>query len=276
MDGPNLPLEVQAAIEDAWESLELQYPRLFDNPFRVSVNVSQVSFGLGRPRPSATKLELQRYAIALFDAEAKHYIKRASSDYELRLWLIGLKSRIEDGVSKNIATRGSKEIRQCVEEERNKIVGDGLMQRIDHWAKTAESDYDALLRRGEAALAESAKTISEYKQAEERLALVEEVAQKITEARNEAKELRQVATTPKLPAAPPRESVAEQLERLRDECRLTVDELADKLDIEPRSVYRHLAGTSAPRLKQIGAYERVFAEILERKIVIKTTSGKRH
>ncbi len=77
------------------------------------------------------------------------------------------------------------------------------------------------------------------------------------------------------PPEPAQESIAGQLNRLRDECRLSVEELAEKLDIRDRSVYRHLSGETIPRLKQIGAYERVFSEILATKVVIKTTSGKR-
>ena len=75
---------------------------------------------------------------------------------------------------------------------------------------------------------------------------------------------------------PPRpESVAEQLERLREESRLTVEKLAGLVKIEPRSVYRHLSGKASPRVGHIGAYERAFSKLLQRKIVISKTSPKR-
>lgn len=69
-------------------------------------------------------------------------------------------------------------------------------------------------------------------------------------------------------------SVASQIEQLRVECRLTVEQLADKMKLEPRSVYRHLAGTK-PRIGHLGAYENVFSELLGRKVVISDTSAKR-
>ena len=49
-----------------------------------------------------------------------------------------------------------------------------------------------------------------------------------------------------LPTAQPErqkaETLGDQIDRLREECRLTVEELAENLNIESRSVYRHLSG----------------------------------
>ena len=82
-----------------------------------------------------------------------------------------------------------------------------------------------------------------------------------------------------LPAARPEsqkaETVGEQIDSLRAECRYTVEELAEKLGIQPRSVYRHLSGEAIPRKPHLGAYERVFSERLGRKVFIIQTSGKR-
>jgi len=69
-------------------------------------------------------------------------------------------------------------------------------------------------------------------------------------------------------------SAAEQIEQLRNECRLTVEQLADEVGLDPRSVYRHLGGTK-PRIGHIGAYERVFSKILKRNIVINIPSARR-
>jgi DNA-binding transcriptional ArsR family regulator len=74
---------------------------------------------------------------------------------------------------------------------------------------------------------------------------------------------------------PPTESIGAQLDRLREECRLTVEDLAAALDVDPRSVYRHLSGKSLPRRSHIGAYERLFSQKLERKVVLLIRSGKR-
>jgi ribosome-binding protein aMBF1 (putative translation factor) len=68
-------------------------------------------------------------------------------------------------------------------------------------------------------------------------------------------------------------TVASQIERLRQQCRMTVEELAEALDVVPRSVFRHLSGESIPRNRHLAAYERVFSERLKTKIVILKTSG---
>jgi hypothetical protein len=70
-------------------------------------------------------------------------------------------------------------------------------------------------------------------------------------------------------------SVADQLQTLRNEARLTVEQLAERVRIQPRSVWRHLSGTASPRIGNLGAYERAFTNLLKRKVVIGNTSEKR-
>jgi len=72
-----------------------------------------------------------------------------------------------------------------------------------------------------------------------------------------------------------RESVSDQLARLRVEARLTVEQLAERMKLAPRSVERHLSGQTSPRLPHLAAYERIFSEVLGRKIVVTKTPGKR-
>jgi len=79
-----------------------------------------------------------------------------------------------------------------------------------------------------------------------------------------------------IPNAEPVETIAAQLRRLREESRLTIQALTEALgDIDSRSVERHLSGDAVPRIGNIGAYERVFSNVLHRKIVIVTTPSKR-
>jgi hypothetical protein len=66
-------------------------------------------------------------------------------------------------------------------------------------------------------------------------------------------------------------TVAQQIDALRSECRMTVEELATALDIEPRSIYRHLSNKAKPRQRQIAAYERLFSERLERSVRLETS-----
>jgi len=78
------------------------------------------------------------------------------------------------------------------------------------------------------------------------------------------------STTPH-PSAPRAETIAAQIQRLREECRLTTEELAEKIGIEARSVQRHLAGT-IPYDRHLRAYESLFSKLLNRKIVINKMS----
>jgi hypothetical protein len=71
-----------------------------------------------------------------------------------------------------------------------------------------------------------------------------------------------------IPASSPEETIAAQLQRLRDECRWTIPELAEAAGIDPRTVDRHLAGKSNPYPRTISAYERAFGKHLKRQVVI--------
>lgn len=68
---------------------------------------------------------------------------------------------------------------------------------------------------------------------------------------------------------PQQESIADQIRQLRRESALTVDEIASALDVDARSINRHLAGKAKPRRAHIVAYEKLFSERLNRKVIIK-------
>jgi hypothetical protein len=99
------------------------------------------------------------------------------------------------------------------------------------------------------------------------------------EAKRPARELRgeppeqtrPVSSRPKA-VEPKTESVGEQLKRLRDECHVTAQELAELIDVEVRSFQRHLAGDSIPYDRYLRAYEREFSKLLNRKVVISKLS----
>jgi len=65
------------------------------------------------------------------------------------------------------------------------------------------------------------------------------------------------------------ETVGAQIQRLRTESNLTVDQLAEKVGLDVRNVTRHISGKTRPRLSNLAAYERVFSEVLGRKVTIK-------
>jgi len=63
---------------------------------------------------------------------------------------------------------------------------------------------------------------------------------------------------------------AAELERLLKEARWTPEAIADEMDIDWRTVYRHRKGDAQPTLKTIWAYEEAFTKRLKRKITLPT------
>lgn len=68
------------------------------------------------------------------------------------------------------------------------------------------------------------------------------------------------------------ETVATQISRLREECRLTIEELAERIGIEPRSIQRHESGACLPYTRHLRVYEREFSKLLNRQVVISKLS----
>jgi DNA-binding XRE family transcriptional regulator len=64
------------------------------------------------------------------------------------------------------------------------------------------------------------------------------------------------------------DSVGAQIKRYRDECELTTEELAEAVELEVRSVQRHLANAATPYVRHRRKYQRVFSKLLNRKVVI--------
>ena len=72
--------------------------------------------------------------------------------------------------------------------------------------------------------------------------------------------------------APKTEAVGAQIDRLRKECQLTPDDLAEGVEIDVRSVRRHLSGDSVPYDRNLWAYERLFSKLLQRQVFIRKMS----
>ena len=62
----------------------------------------------------------------------------------------------------------------------------------------------------------------------------------------------------------PHAALGKQLSDLRNEARLTIEELADLVNIDLTNVKDHLAGKVQPRLKNVRAYEKLFSDKLKR------------
>jgi ribosome-binding protein aMBF1 (putative translation factor) len=77
------------------------------------------------------------------------------------------------------------------------------------------------------------------------------------------------ATEPKLP------SIGEQIDKLREECGLSIEELAEKMDLHSTSVSRHIHDESVPSRINRMKYQRLFSKLLKRDVVIFKTQPKR-
>ena len=71
------------------------------------------------------------------------------------------------------------------------------------------------------------------------------------------------------------ETVGEQIDRWRTDCRWSEEDLADRVGLDVTTVSRHIRGDMKPSLKNIGKYERELSKHLDRKIVIQNTPRKR-
>jgi hypothetical protein len=85
----------------------------------------------------------------------------------------------------------------------------------------------------------------------------------------EAKPSDQAEPKPVPAAPPPEETIAAQIQRLREECKWTIPELAEAAGLDSRTVDRHLAGKFIPYPRTLSAYEKAFRKRLKRQVVIR-------
>jgi DNA-binding XRE family transcriptional regulator len=67
----------------------------------------------------------------------------------------------------------------------------------------------------------------------------------------------------------PGNTLPNQIRALREECPMTIEQLASAVHLAPRNVRRHEAGESQIRAKNIQEYERVFSSKLKREVRLK-------
>ncbi len=75
-------------------------------------------------------------------------------------------------------------------------------------------------------------------------------------------------------AEPAEETIGSQIERFRTECDVTVEMLAEALQVDVRQIYRHQAGTTVPRKTHIAAYQKFFSEKLNRPVTLRTSAKR--
>jgi DNA-binding transcriptional ArsR family regulator len=172
---------------------------------------------------------LREYACARFDAEARRY----PSGNELPQWLLNLGERIEARVSEFLRA------------------GPGLRGSLD---------YHATLEEMKTAIHESLRSRIE----DCRLGFRQILSSQILNDR--------ITSSPAGVGGSSETqrhgTVGEQIRKLSDECRLTVEELAEAIEVSPRTVYRHLAGDAQPQPRHLAAYEKHFTARLRRPVQI--------
>jgi hypothetical protein len=244
---PELPLEAQAAIERAREHILMHARvtwRLLFPPTGITAAL-QDSLVSKQRKPASLKLELREYSSALFDAEAQHCMRCSGSEPELRSSLEALARCIMAEVMDEFHSQNYDF--HCPHEDRKRAIGDGLKERIEHWMKTAAADPKVSAawewgRRG--------KPIS--------LATMQAGAPP-------------TALTVAQAEHPKTETLAKQIRALRQECRMTIEELASAVHLAARNVRRHEAGQSQIRARNLHEYERVFSGKLKRQVRLKSS-----
>ena len=69
-------------------------------------------------------------------------------------------------------------------------------------------------------------------------------------------------------------SIKEQLKQLLIDCRWRPEDIAEEIGIQPRNVYRHLAGETFPTLVNVGKYEKAISKRLGRPVKLPTPSKR--
>lgn len=67
---------------------------------------------------------------------------------------------------------------------------------------------------------------------------------------------------------PDQPAIGKRIERLRIEADITQMKLCELVNLDPRTVQRHLAGATVPSSRIVYRYERLFSMLLKRQIVI--------
>jgi ribosome-binding protein aMBF1 (putative translation factor) len=68
-----------------------------------------------------------------------------------------------------------------------------------------------------------------------------------------------------------KETVGDQIQRLRRECNWTIERLAEKVGLDESTVKRHLAGKQTAHLSTISLYQQAFSKALKKDVFISKT-----
>jgi hypothetical protein len=140
---PKLPVPVRAAIERTQDQMrrELQqkFTLLFSPPFpQVEINITGIV--APRKRPGTLLLELQQYAVEMFDTEARHYVVHARNDAEIQLWLNFLITKTMADVQNDFSSYVRAHNFHCSEAERKQAIMDALGDSAEVFANALKSN----------------------------------------------------------------------------------------------------------------------------------------
>ena len=249
-----LSLEEQAAIERAREGIFKHAAVTYDLlPVGKSTveRISQFSARTRAPhekKPATLKLQLCKFSVDLFDAEAEYYPKYAKDEAELRSWLQPVAARVGDEVGRD-ALDSSQDF-HCSKADRLNAISYALNKRVNHWVGKKQSEIISMAsgpQREEAAPSYIKGTF----------------VSAVTTAPNVSDEVREPTHL---------KTIGEQIDRLRQESEdMTIEELAGEVNLDPTNVSRHIRNKSRPTPKHLREYQRVFSNRLKRKVFIRET-----
>lgn len=277
---PQLPRTQAVALEDALIAIDQRYWDIL-RAFQANPHGGESGNRQNPPipkRPAALLAAFASYASALFLAEANTYPPSPN----LRQWLEQLRERVSDRVSDMVdhlelqgASRGvtlgfhsvpGEELRGAVSEELNGRIEKQLNPPPPRKAPNPPLE----LRHGISLPLRPPLPPEVQVQLEsgpyKRAGIDTESSSPLLRMALEARHLSSTEQSSK--AKKKVSPLANQLRVLRDESNLTTDQIAERIGIDPRNVYRHLKGV-IPRPSQMKAYEELFTETLGRKITLK-------
>jgi len=198
--------------------------------------------------PEHLRRQIDWYASSLFKTEAEQY-EQFRSDARYGMWLASLADRIRERVLKNLEILENSDtgaLHNLMGVRGGLILGyHGLTtQEVEKGLRTLLLEICGQYERGIApSQSDTVDAICPLPQAQ-------------SETHGAA------------------ESISEQIKRLKDECDITAEEIAEVLGVVPRSIWKHLAGTTVPRRGHLAAYERLFSDRLKRSVTFQKVSKK--
>jgi hypothetical protein len=249
---PLLTLDAQAAIERGKELVRAHARKTWGLLFPSPAIIEKI------PKPATLQVQFRDYACALLDMEAQAYIQHARDDEELSSWL---KNRALFVNAEALREYGAHNEFHCSQDLVRQAVSTGLADRIERWIRMFQNRESV----GADLAADKSFTILSAENHWNSPPLRQ------LEDKSEHHIQNFPITHPKTTL----ETVGEQIERLRLECDITIEDLADQVGIDPTNVSRHIRALSMPNKTSRKQYEKILSKLLNRQILLSRSQPKR-